>query len=41
MNVCSIQRLPECGDGDTVFCDLIAAYDTLDDDTKARIEGLK
>ncbi|MDX1483650.1 MAG: TauD/TfdA family dioxygenase [Alphaproteobacteria bacterium] len=33
-------EIPETG-GNTLFADMIAAYDALDDDTKARIEGLK
>lgn len=32
-------HVPDCG-GDTLFSDMYAAYDGLDDDTKARIDGL-
>ena len=34
------QTLPECG-GDTLFTNLEAAYEGLDDDTKQRISGLQ
>lgn len=33
-------KLPKAG-GNTLFADMIAAYDALDDETKARIEGLR
>lgn len=33
-------ELPETG-GNTLFADMIAAYDALDDETKSRIEGLQ
>jgi alpha-ketoglutarate-dependent taurine dioxygenase len=36
----SAQMLPECG-GDTLFTNLEAAYEGLDDDTKQRISGLQ
>ncbi len=36
----SAQTLPECG-GDTLFTNLEAAYEGLDDDTKQRISGLQ
>jgi len=32
-------EVPECG-GDTLFCDMYAAYDGLPDDVKSRIDGL-
>ncbi|MFZ8917743.1 MAG: TauD/TfdA dioxygenase family protein [Ilumatobacteraceae bacterium] len=32
-------KVPECG-GDTLFCDMYAAYDGLPDDVKTRIESL-
>jgi len=32
-------KVPSVG-GDTLFCDMYAAYEGLDDDTKARLEGL-
>lgn len=35
------QRLPERGDGDTLFVSLTHAYDTLDDAMKDRIKGLR
>ena len=34
------KKLPESGDGDTLFCDMYAAYETLDPAMKEEIEGL-
>jgi len=39
--VLSAQQLPPSGGGDTCFMDMRAAYDLLDDDTRATLRGLR
>jgi len=39
-SVLRAREVPEVG-GDTLFCDMYAAYDGLDDDVKASLEGLR
>ena len=39
-SVLRAREVPDIG-GDTLFADMVAAYECLDDETKARIEGLK
>ena len=39
--ILQMKLLPESGDGDTLFVDMYAAYETLDDAMKEKLAGLR